>query len=258
TRLVEAAAAAVTALTGEDGILERLGEVQRHIRDLEKLDPSIRERTASLETATLELEDLETTLAAIDKKFGHLLGLPQITYLNMGGGHWITQPFYDRQRLIRLVKETRERYGVEVWLEPGEAVAIHTGVLRATVMDVFETGGHRHAILSISATAHMPDVLEMPYRPQIVGAGKPGEHARTYRLGGMTCLAGDVIGDYSFPEPLKIGDKVVFLDMAHYTMVKNNTFNGVGLPSIALYHPKSGEIEVVRRFGYEDYRNRLS
>ena len=200
-------------------------------------------------------DDLEKTLAAVDEKFGHLLRSPQFTYLNMGGGHWITKPFYDRERLIRLVRETREKYGVEVWLEPGEAVAIHTGVLRATVMDVFESAGHRHAILDVSATAHMPDVIEMPYRPDVfLVDAAPSERSATgrrvrrrklspapvrshpesrthhYRLGGPTCLAGDVIGDYSFPRELKVGDTLVFDDMAHYTMVKTTTFNGVKHP----------------------------
>jgi len=227
-------------------------------------------------------DDLETTLAAMDEKFGHLLRSPQFTYLNMGGGHWITKPFYDRERLVRLVRETRERYGIDVWLEPGEAVAIHTGVLRATVMDVFESAGHQLAILSISATAHMPDVLEMPYRPYVFlvennpqsairnpqsgpavvfegenyhPAGESGPH--TYRLGGPTCLAGDVIGDFSFPRPLAVGDTLVFDDMAHYTMVKTTTFNGVKHPPIALQH-EDGRIEVIREFGYPDFRDRLA
>jgi carboxynorspermidine decarboxylase len=226
-------------------------------------------------------DDLETTLAAVDAKFGHLLRSPQFRYLNMGGGHWITKPFYDRERLIRLVREARERYGVEVWLEPGEAVAIHSGVLRATVMDVFESAGHRLAILSVSATAHMPDVMEMPYRPEVflvdpapTGEGPapavvfPGEHHHragdpaagdagiVHRLGGPTCLAGDVVGDFTFPRPLVAGDVLVFDDMAHYTMVKTTTFNGVKHPPIALQH-EDGRLEVVREFGYADFRDRL-
>jgi carboxynorspermidine decarboxylase len=227
-------------------------------------------------------DDLEKTLAAVDARFGHLLRSPQFTYLNMGGGHWITKPFYDRERLIRLVRETREKYGVEVWLEPGEAIAIHTGVLRATVMDVFESAGHRLAILDVSATAHMPDVIEMPYRPDVFLAEKPesgnqspdtskpavlfegesyqpagdsGEWA--YRLGGPTCLAGDVIGDYSFHRELMVGDTLVFDDMSHYTMVKTTTFNGVKHPPIALQH-EDGKLEVIREFGYADFRDRLA
>ena len=235
-------------------------------------------------------DDLETTLAAVDEKFGHLLRSPQFTYLNMGGGHWITQPFYNRERLIRLVRETKQKYLVDVWLEPGEAIAIHAGVLRATVMDVFESAGHRLAILSVSATAHMPDVMEMPYRPAVflveaqgTGgpkpdvsipavsvkdeiyhlAGDPKSATRgpldsfIYRLGGPTCLAGDVAGDFSFPRELKVGDTLVFDDMAHYTMVKTTTFNGVKHPAIALQH-EDGTLEVIREFGYEDFRDRLA
>jgi carboxynorspermidine decarboxylase len=225
-------------------------------------------------------DDLETTLAAVDEKFGHLLRSEQFTYLNMGGGHWITKPFYDRERLIRLVRETLAKYNVEVWLEPGEAIAIHTGVLRATVMDVFESAGHKLAILSISATAHMPDVLEMPYRPDVFLVEKGADPVRSsptpavtfagesyfpateagahlYRLGGPTCLAGDVIGDFAFPRPLETGDVLVFDDMAHYTMVKTTTFNGVKHPPIILQH-EDGTLETIREFGYPDFRDRLS
>ena len=224
-------------------------------------------------------DDLEKTLQAVDEKFGYLLSLPQFTYLNMGGGHWITKPFYDRERLIRLVRETSAKYGVEVWLEPGEAVAIHSGVLRAKVADVFESAGHRLAILDVSATAHMPDVIEMPYRPEVflvdeaasggaspavvfegeryVLAGDDNQAQSRYRLGGPTCLAGDVIGDYSFPRELRVGDVLVFDDMAHNTMVKTTTFNGVKHPPIALQH-EDGRLEVVREFSYSDFRDRLS
>ena len=221
-------------------------------------------------------DDLETTLAAIDEKFGHLLRLPQFTYLNMGGGHWITKPFYDRERLVRLVRQARERYAVDIWLEPGEAVAIHTGVLRASVMDVMESGGQRLAILSISATAHMPDVLEMPYRPDVFlvdtapSAAKPavtfaGENYHLagesgtwlYRLGGPTCLAGDVIGEFAFPRELRVGDTLVFDDMAHYTMVKTTMFNGVKHPPIVLQHA-DGRLETLREFTYEDFKKRLA
>ncbi len=225
-------------------------------------------------------DDLEKTLSAVEEKFGHLLRSPQFTYLNMGGGHWITKPFYDRERLIRLIRQTQEKFGVDVWLEPGEAIAIHTGILRATVMDVFESAGHRLAILSISATAHMPDVIEMPYRPDVFlvdttlsndpkpavvfagenyhAAGDPAANPEfTYRLGGPTCLAGDVIGDFSFPRELKVGDTLVFDDMAHYTMVKTTTFNGVKHPAIVLQH-EDGKLEIIREFSYADFRDRLS
>lgn len=224
--------------------------------------------------------DLETTLKAVDQKFGYLLRNPQFTYLNMGGGHWITKPFYDRELLINLIKKTRETYHLEVWLEPGEAVAIHTGVLRATVMDVFESAGHRLAILDISATAHMPDVIEMPYRPDVFLVDPaPADHSPdpavrlsgenyhlagdsegpgyTFRLGGPTCLAGDIAGDYRFPRELTQGDILVFDDMAHYTMVKTTTFNGVKHPPISLLH-EDGSIETLRQFTYEDFRDRLS
>ena len=224
-------------------------------------------------------DDLEKTLAAVDEKFGHLLRSPQFTYLNMGGGHWITKPFYDRERLVCLVRKAKSDYNVEVWLEPGEAIAIHTGVLRATVMDVFESAGHKLAILSVSATAHMPDVMEMPYRPDVFLAetgdrrsegggpavtiegetyqlaGDSGEHL--YRLGGPTCLAGDVVGDFSFPRPLKPGDTLVFDDMAHYTMVKTTMFNGVKHPPIVLQH-EDGRLETIREFSYRDFRDRLA
>lgn len=204
----------------------------------------------------LNSDALERTLPVVEEKFGGFFKGMQ--WINFGGGHHITRADYDVERLCRVIGGFRERHPhLEVFLEPGEAIALNTGVLVASVLDIVHNAMDI-AILDTSAAAHMPDVLEMPYRPQIVGAGQPGEHPHTYRLGGMTCLAGDVIGDYSFTAPLTVGDKLVFLDMAHYTMVKNNTFNGVGLPSIALYHPGTGQIEVVRRFGYEDYRNRLS
>jgi len=225
-------------------------------------------------------DDLETTLAAVDEKFGHWLRQPQFTYLNMGGGHWITKPFYDRERLIRIVQQARQRYGVEVWLEPGEAVAIHSGVLRANVMDVIECARQRIAVLSVSATAHMPDVLEMPYRPDVflVDAAPCGTQPAAppavrfagenyhlagdsgpwlYRLGGPTCLAGDVIGEFAFPRALRVGDTLVFDDMAHYTMVKTTLFNGVKHPPIVLQHG-DGRLEMLREFAYEDFQARLA
>jgi carboxynorspermidine decarboxylase len=208
-------------------------------------------------------EDLETTLEAVEEKFGHILARPEITWVNMGGGHWITKPDYNRELLIRLVREFSARWGVHVFLEPGEAIAIHTGVLRATVVDITHNALDI-AILDVSATAHMPDVLEMPYRPAVFlegenePAGEPGSAGHLYRLGGPTCLAGDIIGDYVFPRPLVPGDMLVFDDMAHYTMVKTTTFNGVRHPAIATVDPESGETRVVREFRYEDYRDRLS
>jgi carboxynorspermidine decarboxylase len=199
-------------------------------------------------------DTLERTVRVIDKKFGSYI--KGMKWLNMGGGHHITRPDYDIERLIGSIKYVMQKYGVKIYLEPGEAFALNTGFLAASVLDIVDNG-MKIAILDTSAACHMPDVLEMPYRPDIVGSAKPYEYEFTYRLGGNTCLAGDVIGDYSFKEPLKPGDRIVFCDMAHYTMVKNNMFNGVNLPSIALYSEKDG-IRIIRRFGYEDYKSRLS
>lgn len=199
---------------------------------------------------------LERTLAAVEAKFGDLL--PRMEWVNFGGGHHITREGYDIDRLVRIVTAFRERYDVEVILEPGEAIGLGTGVLVASVLDIVENGGVRIAILDTSATAHMPDTLEMPYRPQIVGGADPDALPHRYRLGGLTCLAGDVIGDWSFAEPLEIGSKLIFLDMAHYTMVKTTNFNGVRLPDIALYDPTEQRYRVAKHFGYETYRDRLS
>ena len=198
---------------------------------------------------------LERTLAAFEKNFGDFI--PRMKWVNFGGGHHITRPGYDVDHLVRLIRAFKERWKVEVYLEPGEAVALGTGILVASVLDTFHNGVDI-AILDTSATAHMPDVLEMPYRPMIIGGDLPGAKPHTVRLGGLTCLAGDVIGDYSFDRPLVVGDRLVFLDMAHYSMVKTTTFNGVRLPSIATHDPRTGNIVVSRRFGYLDYRNRLS
>ncbi|MCK9563605.1 MAG: carboxynorspermidine decarboxylase [Bacteroidales bacterium] len=198
---------------------------------------------------------LERTLKAVEEKFGDIL--PQMKWVNFGGGHHITREDYQVDQLIAAVKAFAAKYDVQVYLEPGEAVAIHTGVLVSEVLDTpFST--MPQAILDTSATCHMPDTLEMPYRAGIFGAGEPGELAHTYRLGGMTCLAGDVIGDYSFAEPLEIGQRLMFDDMAHYTMVKTSTFNGIGLPAIALWDSRSDELEVIREFGYTDFKSRLS
>ena len=198
---------------------------------------------------------LERTLAAVERRFPKLLA--QVQWVNMGGGHHITRNGYDVERLVRVIRSFKERWGKEVYLEPGEAVALNTGYLIASVLDIVPTDIPT-AILDTSATAHMPDTLEMPYRPHILGSDKPGVLPHTYRLGGMTCLAGDVINEYSFPEPLKIGQKLVFTDMAHYTMVKTSTFNGVPHPDIDLYDPETGVMRVVRRFGYEDFKTKLS
>lgn len=198
-------------------------------------------------------DTLERTIKVVDEKFGpYIKGME---WLNFGGGHHITRPDYDIETLLRCIDFMQNKYSVQVYVEPGEAVALNTGILVATVLDVLENG-MQLAILDTSAACHMPDVLEMPYRPNIVGAGKPGEFDYTYRLGGPTCLAGDIIGDYSFKEPLKPGDRLAFLDMAHYTMVKNNTFNGIPLPAIAVYDDDG--VRVVKEFGYRNFKERLS
>lgn len=220
-------------------------------------------------------QELIDTFRAFEKQFGTLLASPEIRYLNLGGGHWITKPDYDQAALVSLLREIRELYHVDVYLEPGEAWFIHTGVLRARVLDVFESMGYQHAILDVSASAHMPDVLEMPYRPDIYAvaergdgvpavtlsgerysaAGDSGEKLHTYRLGAPTCLAGDVIGDYSFDTPLQVGTELVLDDMTHYTIVKTTHFNGVPHPDIAMLR-QDGRIEIVRRFSYADFENR--
>ncbi len=200
---------------------------------------------------------LERTVAAFEAKFGDFI--PQMKWVNFGGGHHITREGYDLERLIRVITGFRQRWGqhIQVYLEPGEAIGIGTGVLVGTVLDLVHNGVDI-AIIDVSATCHMPDTLEMPYRADIMDADLPGKLPHTYRLGSVTCLAGDVIGDYSFPAPLKIGQRLVFMDMSHYTFVKNTTFNGVPLPAIASFDPASGQTHVVRRFGYADYKNRLS
>ncbi len=197
---------------------------------------------------------LETTAAAFEKKFGEFL--PRMKWLNMGGGHHITRADYDIPRLIRVVKHFREKYGVEVYLEPGEAVVLNAGFLVASVLEVVHNGMDI-AILDTSAACHMPDVLEMPYRPPVRDSGKPQGEGHPFRLAGPTCLAGDVIGDYSFDQPLEEGSQIVLEDMALYTMVKTNTFNGMNLPTI-VYRHEDGRVEVVKTFGYEDFKNRLS
>lgn len=197
---------------------------------------------------------LAATLAALESKFGGWF--KNVKWLNLGGGHHITRSDYDLEVLLGCLKNLRSRYGLEIYLEPGEAVVLNAGFLVATVMDVV-TNGLPIAVLDASAACHMPDVLEMPYRPEVLGAAEPWVKPHTFKLAGPTCLAGDVIGDYSFDHPLKEGDKLVFGDMAHYTMVKNNTFNGLNLPDIVAAD-QSGKLRVVRRFGYQDFKNRLS
>lgn len=196
---------------------------------------------------------LEQTLAAVEEKFGKYLY--QMKWVNFGGGHHITRADYDIPRLERCITHMQEKYGVTVYLEPGEAVALNAGYLVTTVLETLHNGMDI-AILDTSAACHMPDVLEMPYRPPLQGSGQPGEKSYTYRLGGPTCLAGDIIGDYSFDHALQEGERLVFEDMAIYSMVKNNTFNGMPLPGIAL-RKKDGSCELIKSFGYEDFKGRL-
>ena len=197
---------------------------------------------------------LVETFAAFEQAFGEYL--PQLRWLNLGGGHHITRPGYDLAALEGLILSIREKYGLEVYLEPGEAIALNAGTLITTVLDIVP-GETPVLILDASAACHMPDVLEMPYRPPLHGAGLPGEKPYTCRLAARTCLAGDVIGDYSFDAPPQVGDRLVFGDMAIYTMVKNNTFNGMPLPDIA-WRDAEGGCRLIRRFGYEDFKTRLS
>ena len=194
---------------------------------------------------------LAATLEAVEEKFGKYLY--RMKWLNFGGGHHITREGYDIPLLKRLIRHVQDTYDVAVYLEPGEAVALNAGFLVAEVLDV-QTDGN--VILNTSAACHMPDVIEMPYRPPVIGAGEAGEKAHTYTLAGPTCLAGDTIGTYSFDVPLNVGDRVVFGDMAIYTMVKNNTFNGMPLPNIIAVAP-NGDWEIVREFGYDDFKMRL-
>jgi carboxynorspermidine decarboxylase len=199
---------------------------------------------------------LERTLEALESRFGDLLH--QAKWLNMGGGHLMTREGYDTEKLIQLVQTIRQKYDLEVILEPGSAIAWRTGELYTTVLDVMDSQGIAVAILDTSFAAHMPDTLEMPYKPVIRGASsEPVSGKPTYRMGGMTCLAGDYIGDYSFSEPLQVGDRIVFEDMIHYTMVKTTTFNGVNLPSIGIWKSNQ-EFQHVRSFGYESFKDRLS
>ena len=199
-------------------------------------------------------DDLVETLKAFEKNFGKYLH--DMKWVNFGGGHHITRNDYDIEKLIKRIIYFKNKYSVEVYLEPGEAIALNAGFLVASVQDIVEND-MSIAIIDASAACHMPDVLEMPYRPVIIDSDLPNKKPNTYRVGGPTCLAGDIIGDYSFDKPLEIGQKLIFCDMAIYTMVKNNTFNGMKLPSIALAD-KDGEAKLIKEFGYNDFKNRLS
>jgi carboxynorspermidine decarboxylase len=234
------------------GLYSRLGTT------VENFDEDIVEHIDGLNFHALceqNADALEKVLQSFDEKFGRYC--KNLKYINFGGGHHITKKGYDVEKLIWLIKEFKKKYNdIDVYLEPGEAVGWECGYLVATVLDTFKNGMNV-AILDTSAEAHMPDTLAMPYRAEVRGAGKAGEKPYTYRLGGNTCLAGDIMGDYSFDKPLEIGDSVIFEDQIHYTFVKNTTFNGIKLPSLAIKR-KDGSIEIIKEFGYEDYKNRLS
>ena len=222
----------------------------------ENFRPELLQGVSGLHFHTLCEQDadaLAQTLEAVEARFGEYL--PQMKWLNFGGGHHITRADYDIDLLCSLISRIQEKYSIQVYLEPGEAVALNAGFLITTVLDTVHNGMDI-AILDTSAACHMPDVLEMPYRPPLLDSGKAGERPYTYRLTGPTCLAGDVIGDYSFDAPLAPGDRLIFGDMAIYTMVKNNTFNGMNLPAIILRH-EDGSDQILRTFGYEDFKCRL-
>lgn len=229
----------------------RLGITLEHFR------PELLHMVDGLHFHTLCEQDSDAllqTLTVFEEKFGQWL--TQMKWINFGGGHHITRKDYDIAQLESCILGVKERYGVQVYLEPGEAIALNAGFLIATVLETLQNGMDI-AILDTSAACHMPDVIEMPYRPPLKNSGLPQEKPYTYRLAGPTCLAGDIIGDYSFLSPLNIGDRLVFEDMAIYSMVKNNTFNGIALPAIA-YRDKSGDCKIVKQFGYEDFKMRLS
>ena len=233
----------------------RLGTLRSEIKDVADLEglEGLHFHTMCQQGADV----LQRTVAAFESKFGEFI--PHLKWVNFGGGHHITRPGYDLDLLVKVITDFRARWGqhIQVYLEPGEAIGIGTGVLVGTVLDLVHNGVDI-AIIDVSATCHMPDTLEMPYRADILDGDLPGKLAHTYRLGSVTCLAGDIIGDYSFAKPLQIGQRLVFMDMSHYTFVKNTTFNGVPLPAIATFDPTIGQTQVIRRFGYADYKNRLS
>ena len=225
---------------------------------LSRFDESLLDGVSGLHFHTLceqNFAPLERTVRAVEEKFKRWL--PQMEWVNFGGGHHISAEDYDVESLIDLLADFARRYDVQVYIEPGEAVAIRSGILVCEVLDL-AWNDISQAILDTSATCHMPDVLEMPYRPDIMHASEAHKLANTYRLGGMSCLAGDVIGDYSFEKPLVPGQRLIIMDMAHYTMVKTSTFNGVPLPSIAIWNSRTDALRVVKQFAYEDFKGRLS
>ncbi|QOP45773.1 carboxynorspermidine decarboxylase [Sulfurimonas paralvinellae] len=234
------------------GLYSRLGTT------LENMDEESLKQVDGLNFHALceqDVDALEAVLESFEEKFAQYL--PNLKYVNFGGGHHITKKGYNVDGVIWIIKEFKKKYNnIDVYLEPGEAVGWETGYLVSSVLDTFKNGMNI-AILDTSAEAHMPDTLAMPYRAEVRGAGEAGEKKYTYRLGGNTCLAGDIMGDYSFDKPLKVGDTLIFEDQIHYTFVKNTTFNGIKLPSLAIKR-RDGTVELIREFGYEDYKNRLS
>ncbi|WP_304508121.1 carboxynorspermidine decarboxylase [Anaerotignum sp.] len=243
--------------TQEHGIYDPCAEGSRLGVTRENFKPELLDGIEGLHFHTLceqNSDALIETLSAVEEKFGEFL--PQMKWVNFGGGHHITRADYDRDALVDCILRFKEKYNVEVYLEPGEAVALNAGYLVTSVLDIVHNGMDI-ALLDASAACHMPDVIEMPYRPPLYQSGEPKEKPYTYRLTGATCLAGDVIGDYSFCHPLSVGDKLIFEDMAIYSMVKNNTFNGMCLPSIALLQ-EDENIKIIKTFGYHDFKERLS
>lgn len=228
----------------------RLGVTSQQLTDFPDID-GLHFHTLCEQNA----DALAITLQAVEKNFGKFLSRCQ--WVNFGGGHHITRNDYEIDLLIQLIQEFSEKYSVQVYLEPGEAVALNAGYLITEVLDIVEHQGTKTLILDTSAACHMPDVLEMPYRPPLFQSGKPEEFPYVYRLSSCTCLAGDIIGDYSFPNPVKIGDRLCFEDMMIYSMVKNNTFNGMPLPDIGILH-ENKTYEVIRKFNYTDFKERLS
>ncbi len=235
----------------------RLGVTLEKLQQYQAKDSSILDGVSGLHFHTLceqNSDDLETTLDVVIEKFGHYFD--NIDWINMGGGHHISREDYDIERLIRLIKGVKDSYNLQVYLEPGEAIALNAGYLVTEVLDIVEND-IKTLILDASAACHMPDVLEMPYRPPLKDSGEWGQKSFEYRLSSYTCLAGDIIGDYSFDREIKVGDRLIFEDMAIYSMVKNNTFNGIPLPSIYLLK-QDGSCQLIKKFGYEDFKNRLS
>ena len=235
----------------------RLGVTAANLGKAIETDSTVLDGVTGLHFHTLceqNSDDLATTLTAFEEKFGKYLN--QMKWLNMGGGHHISREDYDVPKLISLINRVKSTYGLQVYLEPGEAIALNAGYFVTEVLDIVDND-IKTLILDGSAACHMPDVLEMPYRPPLKDSGEWGEKPYEYRLSSYTCLAGDIIGDYSFDHEIKVGDRLVFEDMAIYSMVKNNTFNGIPLPSIYLLKA-DGSLELIKKFGYQDFKNRLS